>query len=73
MLLFATFAGTALQGAAVMALFGLGTLPAMLSSGLLAGQLQRITRGVGFGKASGAVLLIFGILTTLAPFTSLHR
>jgi sulfite exporter TauE/SafE len=73
MLLFAALAGTAIQGAAVMALFGLGTLPAMLGSTLLASQLQRFTRRPGFSKFSGALLLLFGVATVVVPLTGMHH
>jgi len=73
MLLFATLSGTALQGAAIMAVFGLGTLPAMLGSTLLASQLQRFMRLPGFGKVSGALLLICGVVTMVVPLVGVHH
>lgn len=67
MLLFAALAGHAFEGAGIMLAFGLGTLPAMLSSSLLASQLGRVTFGKKFYLGAGVLLLIFGIWTIVAP------
>lgn len=63
-LLYAAGAGSAAAGAAVMAAFGLGTLPAVLGLGLLAAQLR--ARAAGLRLASGALLLAYALATLLA-------
>jgi sulfite exporter TauE/SafE len=67
-LLFAAFSGDAWRGAGTMLAFGVGTLPAMLSSSLLASQLTRLTIGRKIHLGAGALLLAFGIWTAAAPF-----
>jgi sulfite exporter TauE/SafE len=73
MLLYAAFAGRVAHGATIMLAFGLGTLPAMLGSGLLAGKVarmftQRSTRWVAAG-----MLASFGVLTIVAVFPAQHH
>lgn len=60
MLLFAALSGHALNGAAILLAFGLGTLPSMLTSSVLASQVQRFLKGRWPRFASGALLLLFG-------------
>lgn len=60
MLLFAALSGHALNGAAILFAFGLGTLPSMLTSSVLASQVQRFLKGRWPRFASGALLLLFG-------------
>jgi len=71
MLLVAALAGSALNGAATMLSFGVGTAPAVLAAGLLGGQVWRVTMARGLNYAAGSLLLVFGILTMLGPL-SLH-
>lgn len=53
--------GDALQGAKILALFGLGTLPALLSFGLIARLLSsKMTRF--FIHASGIILIVMGLM-----------
>ena len=54
-------AGTAIEGAAIMLAFGLGTLPAMLSSTLLAGALPRVSQQPWFRQLAGTAMLAFGL------------
>jgi len=61
MLLFATLSGHAASGAGILLAFGLGTLPAMLSSSVLMSQTQRLLRGRWPRLASGALSLLFGV------------
>lgn len=63
MALYAVLAGSAWRGAAVMLAFGAGTLPSMLSSGLLAAQLARMFKYPGARWAAGAALAAFGVFT----------
>lgn len=60
MLLFAALSGHALNGAAILLAFGLGTLPSMLTSSVLASQMQRLLMSRWPRFASGALLLAFG-------------
>ena len=63
MLAAAAFAGGALQGAMIMALFGIGTLPAMLTLGAGASQLL----GPRTRRAGGIVLVMLGIASLVQP------
>ncbi|HEY0939426.1 MAG TPA: sulfite exporter TauE/SafE family protein [Steroidobacter sp.] len=60
MLLFAALSGHALNGAAILLAFGLGTLPSMLTSSVLASQVQRVLNNRWPRFASGLLLLMFG-------------
>ncbi|MBL1377312.1 sulfite exporter TauE/SafE family protein [Zobellella iuensis] len=51
------------QGALVMALFGLGTLPTLLALGGLAGQLRHWLNHPRFRQASGILLILYGLFT----------
>lgn len=63
MLLFAALSGQAIVGAAILLAFGLGTLPAMLSSTLLASQTQRLLHRRWPRLASGVLLILLGVWT----------
>ncbi len=69
MLLVAALAGGPLMGAATMLSFGLGTAPAVLATGLLGGQVWRVAAARRLNLAAGSILLIFGLLTMLAPLS----
>lgn len=71
MLLFAALSGSAWQGAALMLAFGIGTLPAMLSSGMLASQLQTLFRKRWPRTASGVLLFVFGVWLAIAAVNAL--
>lgn len=60
MLLFAALSGDSASGGLILLAFGLGTLPSMLTSSVLASQMQRWLKNRGPRFASGALLLIFG-------------
>ena len=60
MLLFAALSGDALDGSAILLAFGLGTLPSMLTSSVLASQLQRVLKHRWPRYASAGLLLMFG-------------
>lgn len=60
MLLFAALSGNVFQGGAILLAFGLGTLPAMLTSTVLASQVQRLLRNRWSRLASGILLLLLG-------------
>ncbi|MCF7985025.1 MAG: sulfite exporter TauE/SafE family protein [Thiohalocapsa sp.] len=54
-------AGGALQGAAMMLAFGLGTLPNLLGIGLLAGVAARYGEQAWLRRAAGATVIVFGL------------
>ncbi|WP_341504118.1 sulfite exporter TauE/SafE family protein [Gallaecimonas sp. GXIMD4217] len=58
-LAWAALAGSAQEGALVMAAFGLGTLPAMLGTGLAAQKLKKLLKHKGFRRISA--LLLFAL------------
>jgi uncharacterized protein len=60
MLLFAALSGNALHGGAILLAFGLGTVPAMLTSTVLASQVQRLLRNRWPRFASGILLFLLG-------------
>jgi sulfite exporter TauE/SafE len=64
-LLTAMLSGSALSGAAVMLAFGLGTLPMLLSMGMLGAPLRAWIARRAVRVASGAVVLGFGVLGML--------
>ena len=55
--------GGALEGARVMALFGLGTLPTLLALGGLAGQLRHWLNHPRFRQVFGILLILYGLFT----------
>jgi sulfite exporter TauE/SafE len=66
MLMFAGMSGSPVTGARIMLAFGLGTVPSMLTSSLLAARLQRFMSKRWPKVISGIVLLIFGAWMALA-------
>ncbi|WP_353155210.1 sulfite exporter TauE/SafE family protein, partial [Herminiimonas fonticola] len=64
-LLTAMFSGSALSGALVMLAFGLGTLPAMLSLGLVGARLRMLAQKRKVRIACGLIVLAFGVLGLL--------
>lgn len=62
-LVWAVSSGGALQGAALMLAFGLGTLPNLLLVGLAAGAVARLARDVRVRRAAGGAVLLFGLWT----------
>jgi sulfite exporter TauE/SafE len=67
MLMLAAASGHAGQGASIMATFGLGTLPSMLTSSLLASQLQRMLAQRWARIMSGLLLIVFGVWMMVLP------
>ena len=61
-LLTAMLSGSALAGALVMLAFGLGTLPALVSLGLVGARLRTGMQGRAMRVACGALVLGFGLL-----------
>jgi uncharacterized protein len=70
MLAFAAASGDAGSGAAIMAAFGAGTLPSMLTASLLAAQIQQILAQRWPRVMSGVLLLLFGVWMIGAPLLS---
>jgi sulfite exporter TauE/SafE len=60
-LLFAALNGTAAGGAGIMLAFGLGTLPSMLTSTLLASKVQQWSQRPGLRLATGLLLIACGV------------
>lgn len=52
-----------LQAAALMLLFGLGTLPAMMTTSLLARQLRSLLQQRGIRRGAGLLVILFGLAT----------
>ncbi len=48
-----------------MALFGLGTLPAMLSTGLFVGWMAHLGRVAGLRQVAGMVIVLLGVMTLI--------
>lgn len=63
MLATAVSSGSPVTGALVMAGFGVGTLPALLSAGSLASELARLAQRRGTRRAAGIAIILFGIWT----------
>lgn len=57
----AMLTGSAAKGAAMMAAFGAGTLPALLAAGMLIRRATAVFRSAPFRIASGALILGFGV------------
>ena len=60
-LVWAIGAGGALNGAALMLCFGLGTLPALLAMGAFAATLAGFMRRTGVRRGMGALVILFGL------------
>lgn len=63
MLVNAVSAGSALNGAMLMLSFALGTLPTMMTVGMLAGAASRLTRSVSLRRVAGVLVILFGLYT----------
>ena len=61
--------GDAVQGAALMLAFGLGTLPMLLAMGATARWLGQVARLVWVRRGVGILILFFGLYTLFAPGT----
>ena len=71
MLVLAIASGSAAKGAAVMAAFGLGTLPSLLAAGLAATKLMTLRRHAGVRRTAGALLIAMAAVG-LARIPFLH-
>ena len=61
MLIWALAAGSAVQGAALMLAFGLGTLPNLMLMGVFAFFFTRLTRNVWVRRGAGTLVMLFGV------------
>ena len=66
-LLWAASQGSALDSAALMLAFGLGTLPVLLATGLAAERLTALLRRRGVRIAGGLLVILFGLWTLPGP------
>ena len=66
-LVWALASGSAAQGAMIMAAFGLGTLPSLLTAGVAASWLQRFTRSPLTRQLVGATVILMAAVTVLMP------
>tara|TARA_R100001244_G_scaffold98775_1_gene73701 strand:+ start:9984 stop:10667 length:684 start_codon:yes stop_codon:yes gene_type:complete len=66
-LLWAASQGDALDSAALMLAFGLGTLPVLLATGLAAERLSAVLRKRGVRMTGGVLVMLFGLWTLPGP------
>ena len=64
-LIAALFSGSAIEGAALMLAFGLGTLPSLLLLGTSGSWFIRKSRQPGLRKAVGAIIVLYGVFGIL--------
>ncbi len=69
-LLMALMTGNPVHSAALMAAFGIGTLPSMTATGLASSRLNPAARP-GLRRLAGVLLLVFGIWTAASPLSHL--
>ena len=72
-LLWSAMSADPVYGATYMLAFGLGTLPGMVSAGLLAPNLLRLKKMTWLNRIAGMLLVGFGLLSILAPMVSQHH
>ncbi|QLC72192.1 sulfite exporter TauE/SafE family protein [Pseudomonas sp. LPB0260] len=66
-LLWASSQGNALDSAALMLTFGLGTLPVLLATGMAAERLTALLRKQGVRTTGGVLVILFGLWTLPGP------
>ena len=69
-LLLAATSAAPVDGAAIMIAFGIGTMPAMVMTGLGAAQVSRVMRHRGTRLGLGLTIVIMGLLTIAMPLSS---
>ncbi len=67
--IWASMSGSAAQSSLLMLSFGIGTLPAIVATGLAAQKLSSVLNNKQFQKWSGGLLVVFGIWTL--PFVGM--
>jgi len=70
MLIWALGSGSAVNGSLLLLAFGLGTLPNLIATGLLAGEFVPFMQRPSVRSAAGAVLILFGLYTLYRGFGS---
>lgn len=70
-LLWSSAAGHWFDSALLMAGFGLGTLPVMVTTGLLAQQVRALMQRQGLRRAAGVLIILFGLHTL--PLEGLYQ
>ena len=68
-LLLAATSAAPVDGAAIMIAFGIGTMPAMVMTGLGAAQVSRVMRHRGTRLGLGLTIVIMGLLTIAMPLS----
>lgn len=68
----AAVSGSASSGALYMALFGIGTLPAMVGFGWLSRSVQQLLQSHGFRKLMGGLMILYGLWTLIIALKQLH-
>lgn len=68
-LLIAATSAEPLSGAMIMIAFGLGTMPAMVMTGLGAARLSQLMRRRGTRVGLGLLIVVLGLLTIAMPFS----
>lgn len=76
-LVYSTLAWASVQGSAslsvwLMLAFGIGTLPAMLATGMFASRLRRYLQHRGLRTAAGIMVIVFGVWTLAMPLWPSH-
>ena len=69
-LLIAATSSTPVAGAATMLAFGLGTMPAMVMTGVGAAKLSAVTQKRGTRLGLGLLIVTLGVLTIIMPVTA---
>lgn len=70
-LIYSLSAGSVPEGALFMALFGLGTLPAVATAGILTGKIAHLARNPRARRAAGIFVIVLGVLgPTLSTMNS---
>jgi sulfite exporter TauE/SafE len=72
-LLMTVTAGSAIQGGSMMLVFGLGTLPSMLSAGFMAGWIRRLAASVNYRRVIGIIIIVSALLSLLFTGDSGHH
>lgn len=70
MLIWALGSGSAVNGSLLLLAFGLGTLPNLIATGLLASEFVPFMQRAPVRSAAGAVLILFGLYTLYRGFGS---
>lgn len=69
-LLWSLASGSAFKGGLLMFVFGLGTLPGMITAGSLGSSLFELFRKTGIRKIAASIIIIFGLVS---PFLQVHH